>query len=737
VSYFRSCVKRIMAIWLVTVFVFAACASAENLPVQNEATMGAAKPVGRAGAGMGAVTAGGEKLMAAFEPIELEPLSITGERIYDPIADPTVVPENNKIFTETIERKNIELRAPYKTTELFSFISPSIVRYDQNRKYKTFFDARGQKVSLVLDGFVVQDGSSNSGMRGDDRLLEFLNTDIIESIDVIKDSSALIYGTLKGGMLNIKTRKPTGRHGQLKFEAGTFGERVAKLTFMDILSKKSSYFISFNDRYYDGPDGKNAADSDRGGFLKYFYDPTAKDSFVLTYDREVGTYQIPVDEPDASGQFPKLMNLKAGTNTYNIVVDPRYGWSYGPWSNTFTDLNYTKTWNKNNSTNIQFSRLEVQNDFHNPRGVGANPVGHIDGHHVLETTNALALRHTFKTVKDIIVRFGYTFDHWYNPTGKLYWENKDNEDKKHSAYLQTEIPLAGEKLKLDAGVRQDRRFIIREEKARFPAGKTPFVINNRWEDPRNTYGTGLTYRPTKNDTVALRYADVVVTPVDRYASLTGAALLDEHDKMTNLGFEHQFSNARKPTSLVLNVFKNSMVNSLIDDPAGTKYTDPPNNTTAMRIFANQDTVARGGELTLKTRLSKRFDASVGCSSISYSPDIVTKPHKTYNFDLIYNGESDLAIDLYGRYVGPFVANNVSYNYTDPVTKKKVTVTAPVYNLGKFWDVGFSVTKKLDGKRKDSDRIVFSVKNLFDKRYETFAETPNYGRTFGLGYEINW
>lgn len=676
-------------------------------------------------------------LAAHVRPIELEPLSITGERIYDPVADPVAIPENNKIFTDTVSRENIELRVPYKATELLSFLSPSVVRYDQNRKYKSFFDARGQKVSLVLDGFVVQDGSSNSGMRGDDRIMEFLNTDIIESVDVVKDSSALIYGTLKGGMINVKTRKPTHRRSQLKFEAGTFGKTVSRLNFMDAPDKKSAYFISLNYRKYDGPEGKNAADGNQGAYLKFFYEPTKKDSFVLTYDREVGMYQIPIDEPDASGQFPKLMNPKANTATYNIVVDPKYGWSYDPWMNKFTDLNYTRTWNKNNSTNIQISRLEVQNDFHNPRGVGANPVGHIDGHHVLETTNALAVRHTMKTAGNVIVRFGYALDHWYNPTGKLYWENKNNEDKKHSAYLQTEIPLAGGRLKLDAGARQDQRFIIREEKARFPAKKTPFVINNRWESPRNTYGTGLTYKPTKSDTLALRYADMAVTPVDRYASLTGAALSDEHDKYTNLGFEHEFANAKKPTSLALNIFKNNMENSIIDDPAGTKFTDPPFNTTAMRIFTNQSTIARGGELTLKTKFSRRFDASLGYSTISYSPDVVTKPHKTYNFDMIYNNGSDLTFDLYGRFVGAFIAQNVSYTYTDPATKKKVTAAAPVYNLGKFWDVGFSVTKKLDRNRKDSDKLVFSVKNIFDRHYETFSMTPDYGRRYSLGYEINW
>ncbi|MFZ2957979.1 MAG: hypothetical protein WA705_13910 [Candidatus Ozemobacteraceae bacterium] len=162
--------------------------------------------------------------------------------------------------------------------------------------------------------------------------------------------------------------------------------------------------------------------------------------------------------------------------------------------------------------------------------------------------------------------------HWDNPTGKLYWENKANEDEKHSLYLQGEIPFANDKWVFDAGFRRDHRYIIREEKSRVPTGKTQAVTNNQWEDPRDNSSFGLIFKPTLNDTLAFRYGLVDVSPVDRYATASGTALLDEKDKLMNVGYEHNFPKI-KNTSLNLNFFTNQMQNALVDDAVNIRYTD--------------------------------------------------------------------------------------------------------------------------------------------------------------------
>lgn len=663
--------------------------------------------------------------------IELEPISVRGDLIYNPVFEPAAVPYNNQVFTETIERKAIELRNPLTAVELLSFISPAVVRSNQNRKYKNFFEVRGGKASLVLDGFIVQDGSSNSGMRGDDRIIEFLNPDIVESVDLIKDSTALIYGGARGGVFYIKTRKPSKRHNRLKLEMGTFGEFSAKLSVSDALNKKSAYFAGFNYKKFDGPDSKNAGAKDAGMFLKFFYTPRDCDDFIFTYNRDIGMYQIPIDEPEVSGQFKLPAGIMA--NTYSIVIDPVYGWSYEPWMNTFADINYTRRWNSRQSTNFQLSRLEVTNDFHNPRGIGATPIGHIDAHRVLEATNAMALRHTVKTANNIIFRTGYSLDHWYNPTGKLYWENMNNEDKKHTTYFQTEIPVSGDKLVLDAGLRRDRRYIVREQKSRTPAGKALAPISGQWEDPRNSFAGGLTYKPSENDTISLRYAELIMTPVDRIATLSGAELANEKDRIINFGIEHKFKNASKPISVELNIFKNDMKDSIVDD--GTKFIDAA-KTTVMRIFKNTDTVSKGGELKLNMTLNSLFELSLGAGLISYSPDITSKPKKNYITELKYNNRvNGVSAALYGRYAGSF-DSAASYSYKD-AANRTITERLANYQLGNFWDCGLNLSKKIEPEKEDSDKVFITVRNLFDKKYETMPMAPDFGRRVSLGYEMNF
>lgn len=663
--------------------------------------------------------------------IELNLISVTAEKLYDPVAEPTAVPLNNKTFTESIGRKTIELRNPFTATELISFISPSVLRNNQNRKYKSFFDIRGARASLILDGFVVQDGSSNSGIRGDDRLLEFLNPDIIESVDIMKDSTALIYGGAKGGTIYIKTRRPGKKHNRLKLELGSFGEFTTKLSFTDTIDNSSSYFAAFNFRNFDGPDGKNAAFKDAGTFVKYFYSPSERDELVISCNAVNGMYQIPIDEPWASGQLGTV--LGSDPKTYSIVIDPRYGWSYDPWRSVFADLNYTRKWNARRSTNFQLSRLETTNDFQNPRGAGTQPLGPIDGHRVFETTGFMAVRHTVKTGGGAIYRTGYSIERWYNPTGKLYWENMNNEDKKHTAYIQAEVPVSGEDLIWDAGFRRDHRYIIREQKSRVPTGKALEPITNRWEDPRNSFSTGLTWKATGNDTLSLRYASLATTPVDRGATQNGAELADEIDKIINLGVEHKFKNTFRPVSVELNIFKNDMKNSIIED--GTKFIDAA-KTTVMRVFKNADTVSRGGELKFNARLSRLFDLSIGTGLISYSPEVTAKPRKNHVAELKYaNERAGVSASLYGRFVGGF-DSEASYTFKG-ASNKTVTQTLAGYRLGDFWDLDFSVSKKLTPNDPYAPKLSLTVRNLLDKKYETMPFAPDFGRRASLGIEMEF
>ncbi len=665
----------------------------------------------------------------------LPPLEITGGRPYEPLADALTTPANDEPFTARLERAEIDRRRPVNAAEALRYTTPNLIWTRQNRKYRNFYDFRGEKVSLALDGTPVQDGSTNGSMRGDDRILDLMGTDQIEAIEVIKDSSAMIYGTLRGGLIHVRTRKPgPGKHSWASLAYGTYGSKDLKLNLSDRLDERTAWLAAFSAYGYDGPIGKNAQEYRQTVDLKWFRDFSSRDQLELTYRRQVGEFGIPVDE-NANGKVPqRFFDL-----TTSLVTVPENGWDYGPWSNTLFDLKLKHKWNDRQSTDFQWSRLDVENDFHNPRGVtqiisGAlvTAIGHISPHHVTENTTSYAIRHTSKWHNDAITRIGYLYDHWHNPTGKLYWENKDNEDEKHSYYVQGEIPFA-QKWVFDAGFRRDRRYIIREEKSRVPTGKVQSVINNQWEDARDNSSFGLTFKPTRNDTLALRAGSVEVSPVDRYATINGAPLQDEKDKLLNAAYEHRFDHLRN-TSIAINVFSNELQNALIDDPLNVRYTDAA-STTWMRIFVNRTTKVTGSEITLKSELGKHFDGRIGVGQLKYDPDVPGKPRINYNFSLLYHGPRDLEAELYGVYVGKW-QSSTSVVTGKTLTGGNVTKVFP-YELGDYTDLNLTVRKALPARHGLKQNVTLAARNLLDKRFETMVFTPVYGRTFTLTYDFEF
>ncbi len=682
--------------------------------------------------------ADGENGPATVGATTLPPIAITGERPSDPLADPLVTPANDEPFTERLNHEDITRRLPADAGEAMRYVSPNLIFTRQNRKYRHFFSFRGDRTSLVLDGTPIQDGNSNSSMRGDDRILDVMGTDQIEAIELIKDSSAMIYGTLRGGLVHIRTRQPgPGEHGWLSLGYGTYGTKDLKLRFSNRWSDRSAFVLSAGAFATLGPEGKNADEEHQSLALKVLHDLSPRDKLEVHVRRDAGAFGIPIDE-NVRGQVPDRFFYQ----TVSIVSDETNGWRYEDWINTLVDLKYQHAWTGTQKTDLQWSRVHVTNDFFNPRGRWPSylGVGHGSPHHVIETTTAYAIRHTSKWARNVITRAVYLYDHWHNPTGKLYWENRDNEDEKHSYYLQGEVPFGSDHWVFDAGYRRDRRYMITEDRFRFlqtaaNPNTSPRVLRNQWEDPRDNFSTGLTWKPSDRDTVALRYGSIEVSPVDRYATASGTALTNERDNLVNLGYEHIFPRWRN-TSLNLNFFTNDKQDALID--AGT-VADAVATTTFIRIFRNQTTKVRGAEITVKAGLGRHFDLRVGMGQMDYSPDDVTQPEINYHFSLLYHGPRELTAELYGISMGE---TQTTTTLTTGTTAKGAAVNKVFpYQNGDYTDLNLSLRKRHVNARGQGRTWSLVVKNLLDDRYETTSASnlfaPSYGRTVMVNFDADF
>ncbi|NLI78720.1 MAG: TonB-dependent receptor plug domain-containing protein [Candidatus Riflebacteria bacterium] len=668
----------------------------------------------------------------------LPPISVTSERPCEPLEDPLVTPANDEPFTARLGREELTRRLPADAGEAMRYVSPNLIFIRQNRKYRHLFTFRGDRTSLVLDGTPIQDGNSNSSMRGDDRILDFMGTDQIETIELIKDSSAMIYGTLRGGLMHIRTRQPgPGEHGWLSLGYGTYGTKDFKLTFSNRWTDRSAFILSAGAFATLGPEGKNADEEHQSLAVKVLHDLSPRDKLEVNLRRDAGAFGIPIDENER-GQVPD----RFFSQTVSIVSDEKNGWRYEDWINTLFDLKYQHGWTDTQKTDLQYSRLHVTNDFFNPRGRWPSYLGVGPGspHHVIETTTSYAIRHTSKWANDVITRFGYLYDHWHNPTGKLYWEDRDNEDEKHSYYLQGEVPFGDDHWVFDAGYRRDHRYMITEDRFRYTVNaanpnNTSRVLRNQWEDPRDNFSTGLTWKPSNRDTVALRYGSIEVSPVDRFATASGTALTDEKDKLVNLAYEHTFTQWRN-TSLSLNFFTNDKQDALTD--AGT-VADAVATTTFIRIFKNQSTKVKGSEITVKAGLGGHLDLRVGMGQMDYTPDDKTQPEINYHFSLLYRGPRDLTAELYGITMGETQTTTTLTTGTN--AKGAAVNTVFPYQNGGYTDLNLALRKRSVNARGQGRTWSLVVKNLLDDRYETTSAAnlfaPAFGRTVMVNFDCDF
>ena len=680
-------------------------------------------------AGAAAAFENAENVTTAAGSIELKPIAVIDSRIADPAEEAYSPVKSQEPFTVKITGAESKQSNPASASDIIKFSSPNVFVGVTNRKLKKIFNFRGSNISLSLDGMLMLDGSSNySSVRMDERMLETINPEIIESVELIKDSTSLIYGPATTGLFMIKTRKPSEKKNRIVLEHGSFGHVNTRFSSGAPLNERSAYYLSLSHRASTGPDNTNADEYYKNIFFKYFYDFNKDDSMVLTLSRDRSMYQTPLDRPDYSQLNPVFVNM---TSRLNLNMNAAR--SFDPMSASLASLDYHKKWNTRHSTDFSVSRAENRNDFHNPRGILPAPTGHIDGHSVYETLTDMAARHVIKAGPKTTVRTGYILSHYYNPTGKFWWEFMNNEDKNHSLYLQAEH-LINSTTTFDIGVRRDRRYIVNEQRARFKVGQLYKGISGQWEPARLNYSAGLTFRPDSRNVFSIRYGEFTITAPERFSSFTGAELSDEKDRSVNLAYEREFRLAKRPASVSVNLFRTDMKNALIED-SRTRYADAPLNTTVMRIFLNQSTVTEGFETGLKIEPANKLSLYLGAGKMKFTPDITTKPRTSYNFNVSYDAGRGVDLSLIGRYMGGF-KSSVSLVTGKDAAGKNVEKNFE-YNLGDFWDIGMNISKKIDPRDPDSDRIYLTVRNLLDKKYETEALAPDFGRSAIIGYEMNF
>ncbi len=646
--------------------------------------------------------------------LQIEDSPITQKEFYAPVLeDPIVTPKSHRIFTDKADREKIESTGLNILREALPFLSPSFFASTQDKKYRNFLKSRGKSVALQLDGNLMTNGDAAGG-GFDNRFSDSVLLEQIESIEVIKDSQTLMYGNTRGSVIHLRSRRPVNEN-RFSAEIGEYGKQAYTLS-IGRDNEKTAYLFNLKTLRYDGPSWHNKYEKNKSLYFKFIHDFNDKDKIEFSYSYSDTAFGVPVAKRTNTTEITDA--IWNGQPTRQLVKRKEDAHSFDPWKVQMINLNYDHKWNDNNLTRVQFGKVKSYSIFHNPNGVGP----HVDNHFREEDTDSFALRHVWNK-NDKIVRAGYTFSHWENPTGKLGNENCPQEDKNHSAYIQTELPIIKDKLTFDAGYRYDRRYVAKQltqKNYQTPGGaRKNIFVEDVWEKPRSNFSTGLTYKANQQNTFAIRAGMFEVAPNDRYATIDGSALKNQKDTDFDFGYEYKTKNEK--TTFKANLFKYKYKDKVVaDETNGTYKLIDAATDDYQKIYVNSpDTVDyKGGEISVSTEIGKHLEIELGYGKTKSNPFDKTYPEKSYLFSLRSRNYEYWSWNLYGRYVEKYEAST----RVNPV---------PFLPVGDFWDVNFTLSHKI---KNTNSKITLAVKNILDKDLETVPFAVDSGRRFSITWE---
>ncbi|TNF99325.1 MAG: TonB-dependent receptor [Gammaproteobacteria bacterium] len=138
----------------------------------------------------------------------------------------------------------------------------------------TTISVRGFAQTANANVLVLVDGRrlNHSDTRNPD--ISHISLNDVEQIEIIQGSAGVLYGNQAvGGVVNIITRKPVGKHMNVAFDLGSYDRRAARFNISEKLDNGFSYRVAAEALESDGYRDHSSRDfRNLNGFLSYSYD---------------------------------------------------------------------------------------------------------------------------------------------------------------------------------------------------------------------------------------------------------------------------------------------------------------------------------------------------------------------------------------------------------------------------------------------------------------------------------
>ncbi|MBN2646596.1 MAG: TonB-dependent receptor plug domain-containing protein [Thiotrichales bacterium] len=568
----------------------------------------------------------------------------------------------------------------------------------QGRKSPYFASIRaGSNLGIILDGAYLPPPAAS-------KVLMQLPVNAIESMTVVRDASALNLGPLTsiiGPMTNSRTE------GFIVIQTRSAFDQPQT----ELHSKIGSYQqfevdASHNHAFNEAVAGRVLlAHQQKEGPSDYFND----------YQRQVGLWKL-------QGYHQKLdwqlnfwhadaeQALQRGLPSSG-VSDAK--WRYKPMQMRMLNGQAGYYWDEDSTSAVRFaysqSDATLQQFSHSQ--VNAYKEERTE-ENFANVDLSHALNRSLFSGKNLL-RFGYNFMHYDNPTGMLYYPGFARKEHIHALYLQNEFRT--QRASLDFGLRADQRFI---DKGYEQVGKQRRLIEDVRLDPLLTAALGASFQVTPQSLLTARSLYTEQQPLSVYSANDGQ-LAKEQRLRTELGWQHHWwQAAHGHFTTTLTGFDEQLDNGAY---IAAQIDDPQDANSKINVYANADWRNYGMELELKGRYAK-LHYELGFSQV--------KPGKTPN-GVVNVPETLVRARLH------YLTNQWQYSLGAQNMGEYLSANqAGTGTAGGFtrYDAALAYLFKTEGMQH---KLLFSAKNLGDQPYETVYGFPSEGLTYGVDYYVQF
>jgi len=518
----------------------------------------------------------------------LAPVSVT-ESLYSAREDTRIdspanlyrVARSAAFGTEVMDEEEIKAYKAKNVLELLNMATGLDLTY-QGRRHPYFINMRGGgNVTYIVDGAILPSSS--------DRMLQQLPVNAIESIEIVRTSTALslapsidIGASNSGSGLNIgfiviRTKRPKTTEGVLHAfyeravsQPAANGQDLYIGTRLDEGTPYSSYF------------GGMISRTERPSRATWF-DGSRAQSGMVNGGFNLGKLSLNLMGYIDSGRF----EMQRGVKTDGTIDTAK--WYYDPVKTRIFSLDGGMFWNEDHVTLFSAATIEYDQEENNAYFDSDT----FSQRHYEEKTQTLSLRHNAR-FGDTSVHLGAqsTRSKGYGPNLSKAYNSYDTTVTGYSAAV--EQALFNGALVLDGGYRNDVKHINHSTAARSEALATPGANNGVDLPAANVYTAGLLYTVAKGYRLSARYfyGDEGTSGDFDLQTEDNSTLHGERQQRWELGFEADIARSFIP---MLTYFDVKIDNE--KTATGSTYTDGDGN--EYYYYTEQDSHRKGVEVLVK------------------------------------------------------------------------------------------------------------------------------------------